>query len=219
MYKNTSTLSFDSFIRDLHIGFGMSSDGVEIMWKTQGDSIQAEASKSFSNKCLVHVGNKIHQSQLHPGPHLEDLTQQFLTQIEKRLLWESIKHMDIALPTEGTSVVALPLYKWCADVLVNAATRAFFGESLLRDNPELLQDFYAFDDDSWMLTYQYPRFLARNLHSAKTNITNAFTRYYQLPLEERSRACYHVRMQEARQREAALGERDMAIITQMFYWV
>ena len=148
MYKKASTLSFDSFIQDLHVAFEMSSKGMDIMWNTADDGIPAEATKSPTDKCLVHVGNTIHQTQLHPGRQLEDLTRQFLIQIEKRLLWESIKDMHIALPIEGTNAVTLSLYDWCADVPVSAATCTFFEESLLRVHPGLLSHFYAFDDDS-----------------------------------------------------------------------
>ena len=127
--------------------------------------------------------------------------------------------MPIASPSGETDGVTLSLYDWCANVLVSAATAAFFGKSLLKTHPDLVQEFNAFDDDSWMLTYHYPRFLTRNVYSAKNKITEALMQYLQLPLPERSGACYHVRTQEAGQREAGLSDRDIAIVLQMFHWV
>lgn len=219
VYRNTTNLSFDGFIRDLHVAFEMSPQGIDLVWSTSPNNPSAKNSKVPPHKCLVHKGTDIHQIQLRPGDHLEDLTAQFLTQVEQRLRWEVMQDMRFASPNVSMGDVTLSLYDWCADVLINSATQSFFGPSLLQVTPDLVRDFYAFDDDSWMLIYRYPRFLARNLYSAKNKITEAFTRYFQLPPNERPGACYHVCTQEANQREAGLSDRDIAIIFQMFYWV
>lgn len=144
VYKSTESLAFDDFIRDLHVGFGMSAYGRETMWD------------DTAGKCLVHQANDIHHAQLHPGEHLDDLTQKFLGQIERRL------RPDMVFPgkdsrNSGTPKQArLSLYDLCSDVLVPEASVALFGEALLRTSPTLVDDFHSFDEDSWMLTYQYP---------------------------------------------------------------
>ncbi|KAI4106120.1 MAG: hypothetical protein LQ339_003117 [Xanthoria mediterranea] len=130
VYKSTESLAFDDFIRDLHVGFGMSAYGRETMWD------------DTAGKCLVHQANDIHHAQLHPGEHLDDLTQKFLGQIEPR-----------------------------------------------------------------------------KMHQAMERNTNAFTRYFQLPLEDRPGACYYVKSFEALQREASMNNRDLAITIHLFYWV
>ncbi|CAL8577525.1 hypothetical protein XPA_003349 [Xanthoria parietina] len=188
-------------------GFGMSAYGRETMWD------------DTAGKCLVHQANDIHHAQLHPGEHLDDLTQEFLGQIERRL------RPDMVFPgkdsrNSGTPKQArLSLYDLCSDVLVPAASVALFGEALLRTSPTLVDDFHSFDEDSWMLTYQYPRLLARKMHQAMERNTNALTKYFQLPLEDRPGACYYVKTFEALQREASMKNRDLAITIHLFYWV
>lgn len=113
----------------------------------------------------------------------------------------------------------LSLYGWCADVLIPAASVAFFGEALLGLDQHLVEDFHKFDEDSWMLTYRYPRFLARKVHHCKERNTGAFTRYFQLPPTDRPGACYYVESLEGRQRKAGMRDRDIAITVQLFYWV
>ena len=207
VYKSTESLAFDDFIQDLHVGFGMSAYGRETMWD------------DTAGKCLVHHANDIHHSQLHPGEHLDDLTQKFLGQIERRL------RPDMVFPgkdsrNSGTPEQArLSLYDLCSDVLVPAASVALFGEALLRTSPTLVGDFHFFDEDSWMLTCQYPRLLARKMHQAMERNTNALTKYFQLPLEDRPGACYYVKTFEALQREASMKNRDLAITIHLFYWV
>ena len=70
-----------------------------------------------------------------------------------------------------------------------------------------------------MLTYRYPPFLARKMYAGKDSNTATFTRYFQLPSDDRADACYYVRSLEARQREAGMKDRDIAISAQLFYWV
>ena len=206
VYRNTTSLSFDEFIRDLHVAFEMSSDGQNAMWNNS------------QGKCLIHVAHDLHVAQLHPGEQLNDLTNKFLDQIATRLSWDSLLENNRET-SRSSEQISLSLYEWCVGVLIPAASVAFFGESLLRIDKSLIEDFRAFDEDSWMLTYRYPRVLARKMYRGKDRNTRTFTRYYALPPNERSGACFYVRSLEARQRAVGMTDRDIAISTQLFYWV
>ncbi|KAI4175931.1 MAG: hypothetical protein LQ346_007981, partial [Caloplaca aetnensis] len=207
VYKNTKTLSFDDFIRDLHVSFGLSPSGLATMWD---DSY---------GKCLVHQANDLHHAQLHPGEHLDDLVQKLLVILERRLDFDHVFAEKPNVIRGQSERTVRSLYDWCADVLVPAASVAFFGEALLGMNPELVDDFHAFDEDSWMLTYRYPHLLARKMHHGREANTRAFTRYFELALEDRPGACYYVKSFESRQRQAGMKARDIAITIQLFYWV
>ncbi|KAL8652125.1 MAG: hypothetical protein Q9210_002876 [Variospora velana] len=189
VYKNTTTLSFDNFIRDLHVSFGLSTSGLETMWDNS------------YGKCLVHQSGDLHRAQLHPGEHLDDLMQKLLATIERRL---NEDHEKFTNTSDHQTVRSL--YDWCADVLVPAASIAFFGEALLRIEPNLIDDFHAFDEDSWMLTYRYPRLLARNMHRGREANMKAFTRYFELAPEDRTGACHYVKSFESLQRQAGMKE-------------
>ena len=207
VYRNTTSLSFDDFIFDLHVQFGMSPKGQDLMWN---------ASKG---KSLVHIANDLHRAQLLPGEHLDNLTDCMQAQIEHRLSWEQIA----ADRNQGVQGVGeqklLSLYRLCADVLVSATSVAFFGDALLSVDENFINDFHAFDGDSWMLTYRYPRPFARKMYHGKDMNTEAFTKYFQIPLKDRPGVCYYVRSLESRQRKAGMSVRDIAISIQLFYWV
>lgn len=53
---------------------------------------------------------------------------------------------------------------------------SFFGEALLEIEPDLFRTSFDFDDDSWMLLYRYPKFLAKRLYRSKDAAIDAMTR-------------------------------------------
>lgn len=214
VYKNTTALTFDGFIRDLYTTFGMSKDGIRLMW--QANSPQAGQGTSEPNSRQVHLGQGVHRQQLHPGDHLEDITAKYLDQIEQQLLWEGITDPSMTEPTEKGQLV--DLWHWCATVVGNAAVTALFGNALLKIEPRLLDYLFMFDSESWKLTFQLPPFLARRMHIAKDKGREAFIRYFQVPAEKRPGICYYLRMVEAKQRQAGMNNRDIAIAAQMFLW-
>ena len=207
VYKNATTLTFDGFIKDLYTTFGMSAQGVQQMWR-------ANPAKAYN---IVnqdsHLGQGIHREQLHPGDHLEDLTTRYLNEIEKSVEWDNI---PATLPREKGKVLCL--YDWCANVLGNAAMQSLFGDALLKLEPRALEYFYAFDSESWKLTFQLPPMLASNMHAAKDKSRDAYIGYVKTPMEDRPGICHYLRSIEAKQREAGMNDRDIAIAAQMFFW-
>ena len=102
---------------------------------------------------------------------------------------------------------------------MDSATRAFFGDRLLELEPELLQSFFDFDDNSWKLTYKLPGFLSKEVTAAKQKGIDALTRYFQLAKEERPGEAWLVRTLEAEMRHVGIQEPDIAAFIMIFYWV
>ena len=110
----------------------------------------------------------------------------------------------------GDEFVDVGLKAWCGDVLLNAATRAFFGEALLEVAPDIFRDFFLFDDNSWMLIYRYPRFLAKDMYRGKDASIDGLTEYFELPKERRKDEAFFVRTLEKGMRDLGIKERDIA---------
>ena len=214
VYKNTTTMTFDGFIRDLYTTFGMSKEGVRKMW--QSDHSKPQGDMGPPNGQQVHLGQGVHRQQLHPGDQLEDFSAKYLEVIERQLLWENIATGPTPEPSKTQKSV--DLYDWCAAVLGYAAVQALFGNTLLELEPRLLEYFYIFDSESWKLTFQLPPLLAKRMHTAKDKSRLAYVRYFQLPLEQRQGICYYLRTVEAKQRRAGMSDRDIGIAAQMFFW-
>lgn len=214
VYKNISTLTFDGFIRDLYTTFGMSRDGVRLMWQTTSSKSQGNVDPSKNQQ--VHLGQGVHRQQLHPGNQLEDITTRYLDCIQQSLTWDAILICSVSAQTEKGKVISL--YGWCAAVLGNATIHALFGDTLLELEPRLLEYFAIFDEESWKLTFQLPPLLAGRMHAAKDEIRKAYIRYFELPSEKRDGACHYISTVEAKQRQAGMTDRDIGIAAQMFFW-
>lgn len=207
VYKNPQTLTFDGFVKDMYGQFGMAPAGIAKMF---GQMSSGEYQQQ------VHLGTGVQREQLHPGQNLDQLITIYLHHIEQQMDSTKIPDTSEALGSNGEKMISL--WKWCAAVLGPASAEAFFGKSLLKLDPNLLEDFHTFDSQSWKLLYQYPRMFARPMFKALERGTQTFTRYFQLPIEERSDACHYMKTVEVKQRKAGMTDRDIAIAGHMFFW-
>lgn len=214
VYKNHLTLTFDGYVRDMYAAFGMSPEGIAGMFEptpSDGGKDSVMSSQKFN-----HLGLGIHREQLYAGNHLEDLSRVYLVSIEEQHNWTKIpKTAMVRSVSEEKSVF---LRVWLEDVLGRATTQAFFGKRLLEIEPELLTHFHTFDTNSWMLLYQYPRIFAGEMFAAIDKGTKAFTKYFELPRNERSDCCHYIQAVETKQVKAGVKVRDIAIAGQNLFW-
>ena len=217
VYKNTTSLTFDDYIRDVMVSFGGTPSAVEKMWQVPGRGDTVPFSPNPAHKTLAHLCGDWYRHQLHPGRPLDILQSGFLHNINFSLLWEKISDNVVLSSTHDSKVVSL--LGWCREVLLDSATRAFFGDRLLELEPELFQSFFDFDDNSWKLTYKLPGVLSKEMTAAKQKGIDALTRYFQLPKEERPGEAWLVQTLEAEMRHVGIQDPDIAAFVMMFYWV
>ena len=216
VYRNTSTLTFDGLVRTIHKGVAnVSPEGFKTLWRTPAEGYEPLHPNPMG-KVLVHYGNDIQHAQLLPGQRLEDLTHSFLRLIQENMRWNHFRETSVLKSNADEKVVSL--HHWCLEVLVDSATRAFFGEYLLELEPSLTQTFKAWDENSWMMTYQYPLFLAKAAVQPRDRLINALTQYFEAPQEKRKGEVYLVRELEDEQRHAGLSNSDSARIFMIIYW-
>lgn len=137
--------------------------------------------KSWMDTC--HDDFKL---QMHPGQQLDTLQSVFLGNIDRLLRWDQI----VGTKAEHGSMKVVSAWEWCRHALVDAATRAFFGEAIYRVAPNILSDFYTYDDDAWKQHYDYPRFAARDMYEAKERCELAWVEYLSLPVQQRQDASW-----------------------------
>ena len=214
VYKNPQVLTFDGFIKDVYVNFGMSSTGVAQIFEPV--TFKDGKTSSPLGQQYAHLATGIQREQLHPGENLDNLIETYLTYIEQQMDWDKLPDSCIMQSLPGKKVVSLR--NWCADVLGRATAQAFIGAALLEVDPHLLEDFHTFDSNSWMLLYQYPRIFAKPMFEAIERNTQAFTRYFQLPVEKRDQMCHYIKTVEGKQRKAGMSDRDIAISAQCFFW-
>lgn len=114
---------------------------------------------------------------------------------------------------------AFSLLEWTRDVLLKAVTEAFVGGRLLELEPQLLQYFAAFDDESRKLTYKYPRNASRDMYRAKDKIVEAIEAYLRLPSYQRPDAAWLIQKFEFETSKAGIGVHDLATMLTSLLWV
>ncbi|KAF2875750.1 cytochrome P450 [Massariosphaeria phaeospora] len=113
----------------------------------------------------------------------------------------------------------ISLLKWSQHVLLEGATRSFFGDALLDLEPNLFESFFQFDDSSWKLPYRIPSILARDVKKAQAITEKALANYFDLPAERRSDASSLVHQVELFMRASRIQSNDIGVLVLMFYWV
>lgn len=199
------------------VAFGGSPAAVEKMWRVPGDNSPLTVNPNPAHKRLAHLSEDFYRQQLHPGKNLEDVQGKFMHIINMSLTWERISEKAIlsCKPTMRT----VSLLAWCQNVLLDAATRSFFGDRLLDIQPDLFDRFFDFDDNSWQLTYKLPTFLCKDMYLAKNAGIEALRRYFTLPKGERTGESWLIRNLELEMRNVGITEADIAAFVMMIYWV
>ena len=185
------------------------------MVKNDTDESAAVPSKLATD--FTHIGERICQQQLLPGKELETIQKVFMDGIHESLFWSKISPVIILRSVSGVKTISL--LRWCREVLLESATRAFFGDMLLEIDPNLFESFYKFDATSWKLNYGYPSILSKDMRAAKNVIITALETYFKLPRLERAGASSLINSMETEMRRLAIDDRDIAAIVMPLYRV
>lgn len=227
-YKNTGSLSFDDFVKDLFLTFSISSETTHKMYQApsefllSGDGKKQKTmfqSENQLQKNLSHLQSDFYKQQLHLGEKLDFLGVKFMRFINSHLQWESLRGRYVLSSSETSRMKTVSLYKWSREVLVNSATKTFFGKKILEIDPMLSEEFHDYDDQSWKLLYKYPRAFAKDLLSAKAKIVRTLVAYLQLSKEDRSDASWIIQSLEAEQSQIGIDNYDIAGMMLLAYWV
>jgi hypothetical protein len=216
VFKNGTALSFDGLVRTIHKSVANVSDGgFSTLWRTPAQGFTS-LHPNPKNQSLVYTGNELLHKQVLPGKPLDDLTTRFLHHIE--VTTRRNRFFETSILASSATGLVVSLHAWTRDVLVDAATKAFFGESLTKLLPDMSLVFDQWDMNSWMMTYQYPAFLAKAAIIPRDKLIRALTQYFELPLEERLDAVPFVAELDDEQRNAGLDTPDGARIFMIIYW-
>ena len=166
---------------------------------------------------FTHVGERLCQRQLLPGEELAAIQEVFMNGIHESLLWGRITPLIVVCSTPVTKTISL--LGWCREVLLESATRAFFGDRLLQIDPNLFHSFFKFDASSWKLNYGYPRALSKDMYAARDTIITALEIYFKLPKSERPGASFLINSFETEMRRLEIDDKDIAALVMPVYWV
>lgn len=219
--KNIENLTFDDYIRDMMLRFGTSTAGVEAMWRhpTGTEPQNPKLTPNPLRKCLAHLQENILKQQLLPGERFQTLSDQFLGYVSTAMTWEHMPKKAIFSESLDGSYRIVGLLQWTQEVLLESATRTFFGSKLLQIEPELFKNFLYFDDNSWLFTYKIPKFWSKEMLAAKNVVQKALETYFELAPDDRPDQSWLIRTLENEMRGVGIGSKDIAAMLNMIFWV
>lgn len=219
VYRNNTTLEFDTHVQDLFKSFDGSSDGIrKLRMPHQATKTEFKEPTSVIDSDAAppqdSVGLYIRQSykqQLQPGDKLDVLEVKIMRSLRKSL--DAIHEKIIS--QEETTFSILQLTK---AALLDTGTAALYGDQLISVCPDFITHFSNFDTNSWMLLYHYPGPLAGPCNIPKRKVLSAFTAYFSLPPSSRKDIAPFLQTIEAEQRKISLSNEDIASSAFIFYW-
>ena len=217
-FRKPDTLSHDDFVEFLMRSFGVSDLGVEKMYQKFSPDGHIMFHPNPQQKCLARLTTDLHKHQLlSGGPEFESLSSKFVQYLDASLRWEVMDHsyvLEDRRPTQKT----VSLLSWCMEILVKAGTSVFFGDELLRIDPELPRLFYEFDKNAWMILYRVPKMFSQNATSPLARNIETLTAYFRLPKDERPGATWFNQTLEAEQRQLGMTDDDIARLMMLIHW-
>ena len=226
-YKDT-TLTHDTFVRNFFNQLGVTPVGMRKLFQDPRSFPAKEKSSSMLqnenplHKAFANYQSELYKQQLHPGERLDVLQPKVLHYVNDSLQWDNLPSQHA--PSSATVNTLHPgkivsLSEWCREVLVKATARSFFGDAPLDIDPNFLQNFYDFDDVSWKITYNLPYLFAREAHASKDKLLDVLVEYLNLPHGKKEAACWLIKMLEKELREIGVGDRDIAAMLLLVFWV
>lgn len=215
-YRNIKTLSFNVFVQEMLRTLGNSPSCIETMYKP----LPADKAGFPNPKCkpLATLARDMHLQQLYPGKNLDILSENFDKFFDKHLHSKEILRIcPYARASSGDSIV-IPLMAWCSDVFTRAGQEAYFGPLLEEIDPEMTTKFLVYDELSYQVQFQYPKWLSTKLHKAKEELAKDLMTYYDVPQERRHGDAWFVKAMENEMRALKLSTYDMAIMMVTIYW-
>ncbi|PQE28279.1 cytochrome P450 protein [Rutstroemia sp. NJR-2017a BBW] len=139
-----------------------------------------------------------------------------LKYIEEGTRWDGFSESNIIASNANQKVVSL--HCWCRDILITSQTRAFFGDYFLELEPRMTQLFDDWDINAWMITYQFPKFMAKLATKPRDKLIKALAQYLDAPRERRAGGVPFVNELEDEERNAGLCSEDCARILMIILW-
>ena len=182
-YRHIKALSFNVFVQEILKTAGNSPFWVETMYRPL--PAHKAGFPNPNSKPLATLARDMHLQQLYPGKYLDKLGQHFDKWFDRHLHVDTIlRNCAYARASEDNSIV-VPLMVWCSDTFTRAGQEAYFGPLLERIDAEITWKFLEFDELSYQIQFQYPKWLSTKMRKAKEALVKDLMVYFDTPQGQR----------------------------------
>ena len=224
MWKRTVAFTFDPFVQNVMKAFGLNYASIENMFNDDPAHLVPMNAKSSAmlsadnptGKCYFHLQKDWLRVQLHPGENLRDTQDKYARYLTESLAWDSLSDPFTISSTKTEKVISLKSFT--RQLLGTCAMKAFFGKELFDVSPSFWSHYQDFEDASWKVFFNYPRFLAKSLHEVKDQALDDLIRFFSLPTEQRPGLVWIFRTMETELTNLGLDPRDRAGMIMLITW-
>ena len=217
VYRNNTTLSWDAMLNDLFNSFGVEASVIPKLWAKPTTAILESKSAESNLKpskplSAIHGTLDLYKTQLLPGPRLDSMSDTLLGHISALLDRKSVRTQF------GPSTMSVSLKDFCSRILVDALTRTLFGNGIYDLEPNMVRYLLDFNEDAWMLVFQYPQSARSKLNTARDMILNGFVAYLQSSSKVQSGQAWLINNVLEQQKSLDIRDEDRAALLLMIYW-
>ncbi|KAL9120562.1 MAG: hypothetical protein Q9187_002880, partial [Circinaria calcarea] len=171
-----------------------------------------------NGKCYFNMQSEWLRHQLHPGGNgnLKGLQDRYTHHLMESVSWPELSNRFSISSNEDVKLISLK--RFTRHTLGDCAMKSFFGTELFETSPSFLSNYQAYEDESWKIFYNYPQFMARDVHKLKDKALDDLVRYFALPTEHRPDLAWIFRTLDSELKSLGLGPRDRAGIMMMIIW-
>ena len=141
---------------------------------------------------------------------MDGIAKAFLDKVDSHLEWTQLRSRQQYIRETGPNHLTLSLMDWTAEVFLRTTTETYWGKSVWKSGPDIPTSFFRWEATTWKYVYQLPRFLSRDMHTAKDQLIEAFTQYFALPTSDRADKSFFVELAEEELRDIGFGDNDIA---------
>ncbi|KAL8956257.1 MAG: hypothetical protein Q9183_006362, partial [Haloplaca sp. 2 TL-2023] len=112
----------------------------------------------------------------------------------------------------------ISLFDLTSHIFIRSLTECYWGKKIFDLEPDLLNTFTTWEETNWKYVYQLPRFLSRDMYTARDSLVDAFTRYFGLPEKERKDANWFIPRAEKEMRDVGIEDHDLGRAHMLQHW-
>ena len=213
---NNKALSWVRYVQELYGWIGMPKTNIEKLWPSTslGISKGSEPAKLTPRQKILEYRHH----HLLPGESLDKLSETFRSYLDKELQWQNLTIDNPYLRGSSSDWVDLALLDWNTEIFVRTITELYWGKSMFRVAPQLINSLRKWEKCNWKYLYNLPSFLSKDTATAKNELLQGFTQYFGLPKSQRPDAMNPVIAIEGELRSLDFNDSDVAKVNMLWHW-
>ncbi len=213
MYGNSTTLSWNGYFEDLINSFRVKHSSLgDMRRETRSEKSNRDPTETKSRSLGVLTEGLYRRHYFH-GSNLDRFSDRTMTFVDISLRWQT-RRARYTVNQDSVSLLG-----FCANVMVDATTRAMFGDDVFTIEPRLTQIMTEFTEEAWkLLIFPYPKFAARQLHTTKEGLHHALLKYVQRRHNSSTKERGSIVSMLDELKAADIGESDTASVAFFFLW-